>query len=161
MLAAAVLPGLPAWALVLSAAITAVGSGGIGVLIAKYWEHQRRKRAQTDNVLMDVVNKQGRQIKALQREQRMERHLCDARLAAQRHKVVNLDSAFEGVLMLFKAAPEKVPDLIPEIVAQRQAHRETEAAEAAAVMKASLEAALRAAEADDFDEGEEHDRTQP
>ncbi|KKC24680.1 hypothetical protein WP12_17760 [Sphingomonas sp. SRS2] len=149
------MPSVPVWGIVLSALITAVGSGGIGVLITKYWEHQRRKRAQTDNVLLELVNKQGRQLKAIRREQRVERHLCEARLAAQRHKVVNLDSAFEGVLMLFKAAPEKVPELIPEIVAQRQAHRETEAAEAAAVMKASLEAAVKAAEFDESDDGED------
>jgi hypothetical protein len=155
MAAASVMPSLPGWVLILSALITAVGSGGIGVLITKYWEHQRRKRAQTDSVLMEVVNKQGRQLKALRREQRVERHLCEARLAAQRHKVVNLDSAFEGVLMLFKAAPEKVPDLIPDIVAQRQAQRETEAAEAKAVLEASLAAAVNAAEVDDDDEGDE------
>lgn len=154
MLATAAAASIPTWSLVATVLAAIFGSGGICVFITKYWEHQRRKREQTDNVLLTQLRAQGQQIKGMRREARMERLLCDARLAVQRHKFNNLDGAFEGVLMLFKTAPEKVADMIPDIIAQRQADREREAVESAAVMQAALDAAVKAAQLDDDEDGD-------
>ncbi len=120
---------------------TLIFGGSFGMILKTVLDHFRAKRAQTDNVALALVETLSAEVKLIKDEQRQERMLCEARLAVQRHKFNNLDASFDGLLMLYRVAPERAPEFIEDIIAQRRAQRDAEARESAGLMHAVLAAA--------------------
>jgi hypothetical protein len=127
---------------------TAGGAGTIGVIITKWWEHQRRKRAQTDNVALDLVHTLTERVNKVEGDMLAERQVCEQRISAleaqaaqdraehanldqlRRHQVQNMRHLFDLTIEMIELA-QGDPDRISQIIVRVRARRvEQESAEA-------------------------------
>lgn len=81
------------------------------------------------------------QIKELEKIQAAKDKLHDAMMAASRHRMNNLNQAFQSLLMLLKKGIS-VEDAVVEIEAMRQRHNEREAAEMAKIRASAISVGL-------------------
>lgn len=120
--------------------LTAIGGLGAGSILKTLLDHRRGMRRATDEVAMGLVAQLRERIVSLEAGAAQERALCEARLALLRHRVNNLAGAFDSIVLLIKAAPERAAELI-KLVEDMRARQET----AEAVEKAALQSAIIAA----------------
>ncbi len=148
------LPDLTAWLPV----ITALLSGGLIVSIAALVKvllaHQQIKRAQTDNVALALVEKQGDRINSLEVEMIREREKCASDIARieksaaddrktnealdqlRRHQVNNSKAAMQMTVDLLEVAPDRLDAVIPRLRERLKEHQEIERQDMAAFMAA-------------------------
>ncbi len=122
------------WPAIISIVLTIIGSAGVGGMLKTWLDHLRGKRKQTDDVALSLVHQQNERIRLLEDQQAREREKCDRQIAALRHQMANVDSAFDGFLMMVEAMPEKAGETAAKIRKQRSEQRQAEAVEKAAVM---------------------------
>jgi len=144
----------PSWIAISTTVMTAIGSGGIGVVITKYWDHTRRKRAQTDDVALSLVDKLNHRISGLESEVAREREHCAGRIEKlelhaeedrktnealdmlRRHQVANSKSVLHMTIDLIEVAPDRLEQIIPRIRKRLEEHDAIEARDKAAFMAA-------------------------
>jgi hypothetical protein len=121
------------WPAILTALIALIGSGGLGVMMKTWLDHRRGVRKQTDDVAMSLVQQLKERVATVESEALRERVLCDAKLGIQRHRVNNLSSSFDSMLMLMELAPEKAPEMVKLVKERRAQQEQSEAIEKAAL----------------------------
>jgi len=123
-----------AWPAIISIILTIIGSAGVGGLLKTWLDYKRGSRKQTDDVALSLVHQQNARILILEEQQVRERDKCDRELRVLRHQMANVDSAFDGFLMMVEAMPEKAGEIAASIRKQRGEQRQAEAVEKAAAM---------------------------
>lgn len=124
----------PPWLAILTFLGTIIGSAGLGGLFKTWLDYKRGARKQTDDVAISLVQQLTDRITKLEGDQVREREKCDNELRALRHRLNNIDAAFDGVLIAIEAAPDKASEIASRERAERRAHREREAMESAALL---------------------------
>lgn len=124
------------------AIVTAFGAfvtgGGIGVGFKAWLEYRRGTRKDSDEVAMGLVDRLTARMEYIEALAERERQKCDAELRALRHQMANVDSAFDGFLMMVEAGPDRAGEYAALIRDKRAKQRQTEAVEKAAVMTAGM-----------------------
>jgi chromosome segregation ATPase len=82
-----------------------------------------------------------RRVEALERRLEADRAKHDAEQARDRHKIANLNSCLDALLMMLELAPDKVAEHVAKIKAMRAEQLRIEAQEAAAIRAAAITAA--------------------
>lgn len=125
--------GLGNWPVVI---VGILSSLGLGSLLKTWLDHLRGVRKQTDDMATNIVASMTTRLVTV------EKHaiLCEANLAAMRHKVNNLSGSFDGFLLLVKASPDRVLEFVELIKEKREADALAEAIERTAIMQAALAA---------------------
>jgi hypothetical protein len=133
---------------------TAVMGGGLGALLKVVLDHKRRKREQSDDVALSLVDKQNERIEKLETDMATERDTCTARIEKlerqadedrktnealdmlRRHQVSNTKHVVDMTIDLIEVAPDRLPEIIARIRARRDEHDAIEARDKAAFMAA-------------------------
>lgn len=121
---------------------TAAGGLGLGGLLKTWLDHKRAARRQTDEVAMGLVGQLRGRIATLEAGAVQERLLCDMRMADLRHRVGNLSTSFDSLIMMAEMAPEHAQAFAVRVKERRAAQEQAEAAEKAAI--AAVVAAMAA-----------------
>lgn len=126
----------------------------ITALVKVVFLNQRTKRAQTDNVALALVEKQGERINGLEAEMNRERDNCAreiARLEAKadydrrnnaaldqlrRHQVNNSKGVMQMTVDLLEVAPDRLDAVIPRLRRRLEEHQEIERRDMEAYMQA-------------------------
>lgn len=127
------LTGSPLMA-ILTFLMTIIGSAGLGGLFKTWLDHKRGARKQTDDVALALVQQLTERITRLEDQQVRERENCDNELRAMRHKLNNIDAAFDGVMFAIEATPENAKDIVAKAREARATQRQQEAQETAALL---------------------------
>ena len=130
-------------ATLLQLVVTLLLGGGLGALLNTFFRHKRGVREETDDQAVKLLEQQAAMIvrlTKLERETAQERALCEARLQAERHRINNLDTNFDAMLLLYEVAPERASEWIAKFKERRAQQREAEAIEKAAITAATVKA---------------------
>jgi hypothetical protein len=118
--------------------LTGLGGGG---LFVKLLEHKRAKRAQTDQVALDMVTKLQARIdtvernaaertKAVEESAAAERRICDAKLEAMEHRMESAvaqlrasEAMVDSLILAIELAPEKAAEAVAKVRERRDARR--------------------------------------
>lgn len=119
---------------ILTFLMTIIGGAGLGGLFKTWLDYKRGSRKQTDDVAITLVEQLSARITKLEDDQVREREKCENELRALRHRLNNIDAAFDGVLIAIEAAPASAKEIAHAARADRRAHREREALESAALL---------------------------
>lgn len=111
--------------------IIAAASGlGVGGVIVKLLDHRRAKRAQSDHVALDLVEKLQGRVETLERQVAVERESCEAKLTAfavqieaVRVQASVAEQAFEGLLLAIEMAPERAAEVVARMREKRAGMR--------------------------------------
>jgi len=122
----------------LMAGITVIGSiiggTGLGGMLKTWLDHKRGTRKDTDDVAVTLVRQLSDRIEKLEAQQISEREKCDNELRALRHRMNNIDAAFDGVMLAVEAAPDNAKEIVAKAREARARQREREAVESAALL---------------------------
>jgi hypothetical protein len=121
------------WPSIIALVGTLVTGGSIGVGFKAWLEHRRGMRKDSDEVAMGLVATLSERVASLEKESQREREICDANLAVLRHRLNNIGSEFEALLLLIEMAPEKAKEFVAKIKEMRARHAQTEVVEKVAV----------------------------
>jgi hypothetical protein len=128
------------WVALLGILGTLFGGAGLGGILKTWLDHKRGVRKDTDEVALSLVNQLKQRVETLETASERERVLCDARLAVQRHRINNLSSNFDALLLLIEMAPEKAAEMVAKIKERRAAQEQAEAVEKAALAAVGMQA---------------------
>jgi hypothetical protein len=140
------LASLP-WPAIIALLTTLLGGAGVGAILKAWLDYKTGKRKQTDEVAMQLVGQLQVRLTTVEAKAARDEALCEAQLAVQRHRINNLSSAFDGLLLVMELAPDRASEAVARIKARRVADAQAEATETAAVRAAEVAAAARVAEA--------------
>jgi hypothetical protein len=90
---------------------------------------------------MALVEKMTARIENLEVKADRDKAICDANLSVMRHRINNLSSSFDGLLLLIEMAPEKASQFVAEIKRRRAEQAMQEATEKSTVMAKTVDAA--------------------
>lgn len=136
--AAAPVAAMGLWTSIIAVLGTLITGGGLGVGFKAWLQHRRGMRKDSDDVAMSLVATLKARVEALEAESKRERELCDARIAVLRHRLNNLSSDFDALLLLIEMSPERAREFVARIKEQRARHEQAEAAEKAGFHVAAI-----------------------
>ena len=131
---------MPTWLNIIPLLLGGGGLVAIGGILKTWFDHKRGMRKDTDEVAMKLVAQLQERVAAVESSAERERALCDARLAVLRHRLNNISTMFDGLLLLIEAAPDKAASMVEKIKERRALQEAAEAAEKAAVEAAAINA---------------------
>lgn len=114
-----------------------LGGGVLGSMWKTWLDHKRGTRKDTDDVAVTLVRQLSDRIEKLENQQISEREKCDNELRALRHRLNNIDAAFDGVMLAIEAAPDNAKEIVSKAREARARQREREAVESAALLMGS------------------------
>lgn len=130
------------WPMILTV-FTAIGGMGVGGMLKTWLDHKRGTRKDTDDVAMNLVQQLSARLKKVEDSAAQADALCEARMSVLRHRMNNLSTSFDGLLMLIEMAPDKTGEFVTKIKERRVQQEQTEAAERATVNAAILQAGTK------------------
>lgn len=92
-----------------------VGGAGTGLLV-KFWDHGRKKRAQSDNVALDMVEAYEERLKKVEGEHAN----CREEIARLHEFYSDMKSDLESLLLAIEIAPEKAAEAVRKLRSKGQ-----------------------------------------
>lgn len=121
--------------------------GGIITLIVKQVGPWRRQTTEAEHHLREELTKR---VTKLERMLEYQQFDCEADRAIARHKLGNLNQAFDSMIHMIEVAPEKIDEIIVHVKTMRRDHLQAELEEAGRINAVRL--------ARYKEEAEDHDR---
>lgn len=115
-----------------------IGAGGAGGLIKTWLDHKRGKRAQTDQVALELVERLERRVEKLERSLDEERERCESEMRMLRHRIGGWKQLFYSLLHLFDLPDRQRRETLEKIRAQMAELEKVEAAETGAMLGARM-----------------------
>jgi hypothetical protein len=116
------------WPMILSV-FTVIGGMGIGGMLKAWLDHKRGVRKQTDEVALTMLAQVNARVEVLETAREQDHAQCEKQLAVHRHRINNLASMLDSLLMLWDMPAAKTKEAVQRIRERRAQMERAEAIE--------------------------------